>query len=204
MTPSTSLHPSETRDERCMTQQPILQTQRLVLRPFNLADAPDVQRLAGAREIAANTAHIPHPYEDGVAEVWIEQNAVSFQEGKSLAFAIVERQSSRLCGAIGFGISIVNVHAELGYWIGKPYWGQGYCTEAARTILEYGFATLGLNRICSNHFARNPASGRVMEKIGMTYEGCLRQHFWKWGKFEDLKQYGILNREWQMQQENRF
>lgn len=204
MTPSTSIHSSETRDERCMTQQPTLQTQRLVLRPFTLADAPDVQHLAGAREIAATTTNIPHPYEDGVAEAFIQQNATSFQEGKSVAFAIVERRSNRLCGAIGLGISIVNVHAELGYWIGKPYWGQGYCTEAARAILQYGFATLGLNRICSHHFSRNPASGRVMEKIGMTYEGCLRQHVWKWGKFEDLKQYGILNSEWKMQQENRY
>ena len=88
------------------------------------------------------------------------------------------------------------MRAELGYWIGKPYWGQGYCTEAARATLDFGFEQLGLNRIFAHHFARNPASGRVMQKIGMTREGRLRQHVKKWDAFEDLELYGILKDHW--------
>ena len=95
-----------------------------------------------------------------------------------------------------FLIDKQNNSAELGYWIGKPYWNSGYATEASRAVLKYGFEVLGLNRIHASHFRRNPASGRIMEKIGMKYEGCLRQHFKKWGKFEDLETYGILRSEY--------
>ena len=78
----------------------------------------------------------------------------------------------------------------MGYWIGKPYWNQGFGTEAALAILRYAFEQLGLNRVYAAHFRRNPASGRIMQKIGMTYEGRLRQHVKKWGDFEDMEYYG--------------
>jgi RimJ/RimL family protein N-acetyltransferase len=84
----------------------------------------------------------------------------------------------------------------LSYWIGKAHWGRGYCTEAGRTILEYGFTKLGLNRIHANHISRNPASGRVMQKLGMIHEGRGRQHAKHWGVFEDLEFYAILRNEW--------
>ncbi|QTA82731.1 GNAT domain-containing protein [Desulfonema limicola] len=82
--------------------------------------------------------------------------------------------------------------AEMGYWVGIEYWGNGYCTEATKKVLEYGFDTQNLNRIFAYHFGSNPASGRVMKKIGMKYEGCLRQAIKKWGKFEDSVLYGVL------------
>ncbi|HEY9636577.1 MAG TPA: GNAT family N-acetyltransferase [Coleofasciculaceae cyanobacterium] len=173
-------------------EQPTIQTQRLILRPFTFADAPDVQRLAGAHEIAATTLMIPHPYEDGMAEEWIKTHPAAFEEGTGVNFAIALRESGELCGAIGLGIDAENNNAELGYWIGKPYWGKGYCTEAARAVVEYGFEVIGLHRIQATHFSHNPASGRVMQKIGMSYEGCRRQHTWKWEKFEDIELYGIL------------
>ena len=77
-----------------------------------------------------------------------------------------------------------------------PYWKQGYCTEAARAVLRYGFETRGLNRIGARHLARNPASGRVMQKLGMHYEGTRRQHVLKWGVFEDIVLYAILKSEY--------
>ena len=86
-----------------------------------------------------------------------------------------------------------HARAELGYWIGKPYWRNGYATEAARAILQYGFGQLGLNRIHAGHFTRNPGSGRVMQKIGMTHEGHQPRHVKKWDRFEDLELYGILH-----------
>jgi tRNA (cmo5U34)-methyltransferase len=182
------------------TQQPTLQTQRLILRPFTLTDAPDVQRLAGAREIAATTLGIPHPYEDGMAEEWIKTHTAAFKEKKAVNLAIALRETGELCGAIGLGIDAENNNAEIGYWIGKPYWRQGYCTEAAEAMLQYGFEVLGLHRIHSTHFSHNPASGRVMQKIGMSYEGCRREYTLKWGKFEDIVLYGILKSDWQQRQ----
>jgi RimJ/RimL family protein N-acetyltransferase/ubiquinone/menaquinone biosynthesis C-methylase UbiE len=180
-----------------MIQQPTIQTQRLILRPFTLADAPDVQRLAGSRIIAARTLLIPHPYEDAMAEEWIATHPAAFENGIAVNFAIALRESGELCGAIGLGIDKVNHNAEMGYWIGTPYWGQGYCTEAAKAVLQYGFEVLGLHRIHAVYFSHNPASGRVMQKIGMSYEGCRRQHTLKWSKFEDIELYGILKSDWQ-------
>lgn len=197
MTNIIDLDRQEKNDDSCMTEQPIIQTQRLILRPFTLADAPDVQRLAGAREVAAVTLAIPHPYEDGMAQEWIKTHRAAFREGSAVNFAIALRESGVLCGAIGLGIDVANVNAELGYWIGVPYWGRGYCTEAAKAVVQYGFEVTGLHRIHSAHFKHNPASGRVMQKIGMSYEGCWRQHTFKWGKFEDVELYGILKSEWQ-------
>ena len=85
--------------------------------------------------------------------------------------------------------------AEIGYWIGKPYWSQGYCTEAAREVVRYGFEVLNLNRIQARHMTKNPASGRVMEKVGMKYEGRLRQSLLRWDQFEDVAIYSILRDE---------
>jgi RimJ/RimL family protein N-acetyltransferase len=84
----------------------------------------------------------------------------------------------------------------LGYWIGKPYWSKGYCTEAGKEMLRYGFIVLGLNRIHASYLSRNPASGRVMEKLGMIHEGTRRQHVLKWDVFEDVELKGILKKDW--------
>jgi len=173
-------------------QRPILDTVRLKLRPFMLDDAPEVQRLAGDKDIASTTGNIPHPYEDGIAEQWIESHQGRFEAGELVNFAITHRHEAYLIGAVGLIIDKDNESANLGYWIGKPYWNNGYCTEAAQTVVNYGFQILGLNRIQASHMTRNPASGRVMQKIGMQYEGCSRQRMKKWGVFEDMDYYGIL------------
>jgi RimJ/RimL family protein N-acetyltransferase len=84
----------------------------------------------------------------------------------------------------------------LGYWIGVPYWGKGYATEAANAVVEFGFGTLHLNRIFAHHFAGNTGSGKVLEKIGMRHEGQFRQHIRKWDKFIDIENYGLLAEEY--------
>jgi [ribosomal protein S5]-alanine N-acetyltransferase len=177
---------------------PTIDTARLTLRPFSLADAPTVQRLAGAREVADTTLNIPHPYPDGAADQWIATHAENFTAGDGATFAIVLRATSELCGAIGLDISRRHRRAELAYWIGVPYWNQGYATEAAAALLAYGFTTLQLHRIHARHVTRNPASGRVMQKIGMTFEGIQREHFLKGDRFEDVANYGILRDEWDL------
>jgi [ribosomal protein S5]-alanine N-acetyltransferase len=179
-------------------QQPNLETARLVLRPFTLADALAVQRLAGVYEVADMTLNIPHPYPDGAADEWIATHPDNFAAGTAVTFAITLRETAELCGGIGLHITQRHMHAELGYWLGLPYWNRGYTTEAAAALLNYGFTVLGLHRIHAHHFTRNPASGRVMQKLGMTFEGVLREHVRKGERFEDLASYGILRREWQL------
>lgn len=177
--------------------QPTLSSARLLLRPCALEDATAVRRLAGEYEIADTTLNIPHPYEEGMAEQWIAGHRPQFLDGTNAVFAVVLKQSSELVGAIGLGIVRDFNKAELGYWIGKPFWNRGYATEAASRIVEYGFDVLSLNRIAARHLARNPASGKVMTKIGMVHEGTARQDVLKWGKYEDLESYGLLKCEWE-------
>ena len=173
--------------------QPTLKTQRLILRPFTLADAPELQRLANAPEIAATTLHIPHPYPQGMAETWIKQHPRMFEAGEGAVFAIELRREAALMGCVGLGCDSENQNAELGYWIGLPYWNRGYATEAARMVVAFGFAAFGLHRIKSSCFGSNPASARVLEKIGMRYEGRRREQLFKEGRgFEDVVEYGIL------------
>ena len=173
-----------------------LTTERLELRPFRLEDAATVQRLAGAREIADTTLTVPHPYDDGVAEQWIASHEAAFQAGQLAAYAVTIRDSGELVGTVSLGITPAHALAELGYWIGVPFWGRGYATEAARALVEYGFSELALNRVQSRHYVRNPSSGRVMQKIGMSREGILRQAVRKWGQFEDVVLYSVLASEW--------
>lgn len=172
---------------------PTLRTQRLILRPFAVLDAPRVQQLAGAREIAEMTSTIPHPYPDGAAEEWIGKHAASFAEDKSLTLAVALADGGDVIGCVGLSINRAHQRAELGYWLGVPYWGKGYCTEAARALVRYGFGALGLHRICAFHFGHNPASGRVMAKIGMRQEGWLREAALKCGVFRDLGLWAILS-----------
>jgi ribosomal-protein-alanine N-acetyltransferase len=179
-----------------MKQRAILQTHRLILRPFEIADARDVQRLAGDHAIADTTLNIPHPYEDGMAEQWISTHQPQFDAGDLANFAIALRATGELVGAIGLVINRRFDRAELGYWIGRPYWSHGYCTEAGHAVLRYGFTELNLNRIHAYHLSRNPASGRVMEKLGMTREGLFRQHAKKWGRYEDIIEYGLVRQDW--------
>jgi RimJ/RimL family protein N-acetyltransferase len=101
-----------------------------------------------------------------------------------------------MVGNVGLRLCPQHARGELGYLIGKRYWGRGYCTEAVRAALRYAFNELKLNRVFAEHFSRNPASGRVMQKTGMRYEGILRQHLRKLdGQFEDAVTYGILRAE---------
>jgi RimJ/RimL family protein N-acetyltransferase len=180
-----------------MPERPTLETARLILRPFTLEDAPEVQRLAGAREVASTTANIPYPYENGLAEAWINTHQERFEAGALVNFAITRRDDGALLGAIGLVIDKANARAELGYWLGLPYWNQGYMTEAAAAVLRYAFEALSLNKVNASYLLRNPASGRVMQKVGMTYEGTFRQHMFKWGVFEDLAYYAILKSEYE-------
>ena len=168
-----------------------IQTDRLLLRPLKMSDAPDIQRLAGDRDVASTTRDIPHPYEDGMAEKWIEFCEEKTASGELINFAIISHSNGAFLGVIGIHPDDNGSQAELGYWVGKPYWNQGYATEAVTAVIGHGFTQLGLERVYAAHFTRNPSSGRVMQKAGMLHEGFLKDHTEKWGKFEGLELYGV-------------
>lgn len=176
-------------------EMPTLRTGRLLLRGFSPADAPRVRELAGAREVAATTLTIPHPYEDGMAEAWIRGHAAAWEQRGRLSLAVTT-EADGLVGCIGLSVVPDHGHGEIGYWIGVPYWNRGFATEAAGAVLDHGFGELGLHRVVARHFTGNPASGRVLRKLGMVHEGTLREHVRRWGRFEDLECYAVLEHEW--------
>ena len=157
-----------------------------------IADAPCVQALAGTKEVYATTLNVPHPYSDGLAEQWIASHAVQFYAGKGATFAITLAEGGDLVGAIGLGVQPQHQRAELGYWVGVPYWNQGYCTEAAIAVIRYGLDALGLHKITSRHMVGNHASERVMVKAGMNKEGELVDEVYKDGAFRTLGVYGLV------------
>lgn len=168
----------------------MIKTERLYLTPIALGDAQQVQRLAGDEAIARDALSIPHPFHDRMAEAWIS----SLGDGDAV-FAIREGVSTPLAGLVGLQRGAMEGVAEFSYWIGKAHWGRGYATEAAAAVVAYGFERLGLRRIFATSLVRNPASERVLEKVGMREEGVLRQRVEHWGRYEDLRLHGMLRGE---------
>ena len=119
-----------------------------------------------------------------------------FHAGEQIAFAITLRTNGTLIGGVGLRRERDHNRAELGFWLGVPYWGNGYATEAARAVLRYGFESLGLHRIQASHFSNNPASGAVLRKIGMQHEASLREHILKWEQYLDLEVCAVLKAEY--------
>ncbi|MGI6368866.1 MAG: GNAT family N-acetyltransferase [Anaerolineae bacterium] len=179
-----------------MSMRPSLTTERLLLRPLQAADGPVIEGLLGDPRIAANTAAIPWPYPEGGGAQWIAGHQEEFERGRSVIWGITWRADGTLLGVVALHRVAAHRRAELGYWLGSAWWGRGIATEAARAALGYGLNVLGLQRVTAGHFAHNVASGRVLQKLGMQREGCLRQHILRDGVFHDLVCYGILRDEW--------
>ncbi|MFW5748313.1 MAG: GNAT family N-acetyltransferase [Chloroflexota bacterium] len=172
-----------------------MQTDRLMLRPLEADDITPLHELAGDRRVAEGTLNIPHPYEREQAVTFVRHAMDGMMRGDQYTLAIALRDTDQLIGVISMRVREPHQSAEIGYWVGVPYWNEGYTTEAARRLLRFAFEYLKLNRVYAIHFVDNPASGRVMQKIGMRHEGTLRQHFYRCGEFKDCAYYGILRSE---------
>jgi RimJ/RimL family protein N-acetyltransferase len=138
----------------------------VTLRHFTDADAPQVQALAGDRSVAETTMMIPHPYPEGAALAWIATHAAERSRGSEYVFAIERAEDECLVGSIALR-PLGSERENVGYWIGRDYWGRGYATAAAAAIIALAFQCLDCRQVAASHLASNPASGRVMEKCGM-------------------------------------
>lgn len=170
---------------------PLLTSERLVFRPFSTEDAPRVQLLLSDAEVTGSSFNMPYPYPDGAAETWIAGQAEAARNGDP-TWAICTAADEVVIGAIGLAITDRHHRADLGYWLGRPHWGTGYGTEAARRIAAYAIDDLGLSRIEAKCFTSNVASARILEKIGMEREGTLRQYLWKNGTSHDVYLYATI------------
>jgi RimJ/RimL family protein N-acetyltransferase len=153
----------ETLRERCL---PVLETERLTLRPPRLEDAKAVASLANDRRIAENTLRIPHPYALADAQAFITTANGTDDE---TVFLITARAGG-VVGACGIA-TLDGETPEIGYWLGVPFWGNGYATEAARALIDHAFGDLGYDVLHGGARVSNPASRRVLEKCGFQWTG---------------------------------
>jgi RimJ/RimL family protein N-acetyltransferase len=174
-----------------MSHLPVLKSYRVQLRPVVAADAPTVQEYCSNRALAEQTRRVPHPYPEGEAERWIAQHPRLWESRKEMVYGIAHREHDELYGVISLSLDLKNLRGEYGFWVGEPHWNEGYCTEAAGLMKRVAFEQLKLNRIYGKHFASNPASGRVFEKIGMQREGLLRGHVVRDRESRDIVIWGM-------------
>jgi len=152
--------------------------------------------LANDPDIANNTAAIPSPYTLETAHVFIDGQAENYRSGHSLGLGIYLRGTGELIGVISLRLSAAHRSGHLGYWVAAHCRRQGYAAEAAAQIMAFGFRELALQRVGSQCFASNKGSARVMEKIGLGYEGCMKGAFLKNGVHEDMLLYGLVRADW--------
>lgn len=179
-----------------MTALPHLDTERLHLRPFSIEDADEVTRMLADGEVSRFLSRVPHPYEEGMAMEWIRTHASDAKEGGETALAITSAETGRLMGSIGLSPEPTTRTAELGYWLGKQWWGQGYASEAARAVMGWGFDEAGHARISSRHAVENAASGHVLVNAGLKPVARLERSMVFRGELHDVKLLGVTAEQW--------
>ncbi|KMQ70772.1 GNAT family N-acetyltransferase [Chryseobacterium koreense] len=173
---------------------PELQTARLILNRPVQSDLDDlVHHLNSDSAFSENTLNIPFPYKREHAEFFLNELVdKGFASRNNFTFAIREKGNPRLIGAIGIHPEKNHHKAEVGYWLAKEFWNNGYVSEALNEIIRFAFEELQLHKIHASHFPHNPASGRIMQKCGMKLEAHLKKEFFKNGRFIDVYRYSIL------------
>ncbi|MFC3928130.1 GNAT family N-acetyltransferase [Streptococcus caprae] len=174
----------------------LIETERLRLRPLTLSDTQAMyDNWANDVDVSRYVTWETHANSEETAELmafWCQQ----YDQPNFYNWGIEIKETGELIGTFTFvSLSERDLVAELGYCIGQQWWNKGYVTEAGKALLDFGFQQLGLNRIEAIHDVRNPASGRVMEKLGMSYEGTMRQIRKVKGQFVTVKPYSILAKE---------
>lgn len=171
-----------------------LETKRLTLKPYQMEQAERVRELAGNPAVA-QTTFVPEPYTLDMAKEWIRSHQEWIDKGEAYPLAITKKDGE-LLGTMTLRVDKQHQKGELVYWIGKPYWGHGYATEAAKRMITFGIKDLALNRIHASTLGMNPASSRVLQKAGMTLEGTLKEELFHRGEFHDIHMYGLVKEDY--------
>ena len=177
---------------------PVIDTPRLTLRKMRMSDAPDVYRYAKDPEVARHVLWNAHQ------SVWETRAYIryllwQYRSGLPSSWAIELKETGKVVGTIGYmSYNADNATVEVGYSLAREQWGKGLMTEALTAVISETFRALDMHRIEAMHFTDNPASGRVMEKCGMTHEGHLREKVCCKGTFRDVEMWGILRKDWEI------
>jgi len=171
---------------------PDIRTERLLLRRMTMKDAQDVFDYSRDPEVAR---HVLWTAQKHISEArdYIRYMNRRYRDDLPSSWGVIDLDSGRLVGTIGYmDHNQDNASVEVGYSLARWMWGKGLATEALRAVIDYTFDAMDVNRIEAQHELDNPASGRVMEKCGMTKEGVLRQRLYNKGRFVDVALYSIL------------
>ena len=175
---------------------PKLETERLILRKIQEDDAEDVFGYAKNPEVAKYTTWEAHKSLKDT-KIYINWVIGRYKNDETGDWVIQLKETGKIIGSLGFAqLDLHNSCGSIGYALGKEYWGRGIATEAVKRLIQFGFEEMELNRIDAVHIPENEASGKVMQKSGMKYEGLIRQKLFAKGIFWDVKQYSITKDEW--------
>ncbi|MCL4836542.1 MAG: GNAT family N-acetyltransferase [Thermoanaerobaculia bacterium] len=166
----------------------------LAIRPLEPGDVERVQELASDPAIGA-TSLVPSPFPADGAAVFVARSGAQRAAGTDFVFALVAEPG--LVGVAALhGVGAPPGSAELGYWVGRPFWGRGFASAGAGEVVRWGFATLGLARITSHCLARNTASARVLRRLGFRETGRVANTHPKWSPDETVVHFELLRRTW--------
>lgn len=173
-----------------------IETERLVLRRFTMDDASSMFcNWASDMDVCKYMRWMPHSEEEETKKVLGSWTA-SYDKMDFYQWAITLKEKEEPIGAIGLlEVNENDLCGDFGYCISKKFWGQGITTEALKSILSFAFDSIGFNRIEAYHSINNPASGIVMQKAGMVFEGLAKQKYRSISGFEDSNLYSIINKE---------
>ena len=172
-------------------------TQRLLIREYRRKDIDDFLYVIRQPEVRATTYGIPADYPKSRAKRWFRFLRDSKKNMKSLEYGVFMRDSGKYVGNVGLiNISLEHRHADISYYMDKDERSKGIATEASSAMLRYGFCELGLEKISGLCMSCNPASRRVMEKLGMKFEGTSRNELLKNGVYFDIDRLSILKSEY--------
>jgi Acetyltransferases, including N-acetylases of ribosomal proteins len=178
---------------------PILYTKSLILKKMTLKDAEDLFEYASDPEVTKYVTWAPHKSIDDSID-FLKSVLRRYENNEVSEWGIVYKENNKFIGTCGY-VLWVPVHslAEIAFALSREYWGKGLMTEAVKEVIKYGFEKMNLNRIYAKCFVENIGSQKVLEKVGMKFEGILREQMFIKSKFSDMKIYSILSKEYHEQ-----
>ncbi|MDN5212633.1 GNAT family protein [Fulvivirgaceae bacterium BMA12] len=176
-----------------------LTSERLKLTSFERVSAETWFRLINDKEVAQTTLSLPHPCTIKEAKLWREQQMDKIRQQQILRWSVSMKDNDCIIGSVKLSLNRRFNSAEIGYWLGREYWGYGYAGEAASMVLNYAFEALKLNRVEAYAMVRNKASSKILLKLGMIKEGLHRQLVRRWEEYIDVESYAILFDDWRKQ-----
>ncbi|MDR2720741.1 MAG: GNAT family N-acetyltransferase [Puniceicoccales bacterium] len=171
---------------------PQLDTNRLLLRAMHAGDVSEIQYHINIKAVCYNLAYTPHPYTMEMAENWMRNINYCMEHGTCCYWSVCDRITDEFIGSIGVSIFREQDGGELHYWVGEKFWNKGYCTEAAKRVVEYIFEDLKLHRLQITHRKGNVASKKVIGKCGFVFEGDFRDELKRFGVYENVMHYSML------------